>query len=163
MKPVEWELLIPACGTSCDCVSNCIVRRGSLSGWAAQKSVDVLPEDSFNHKLLSWSFPLTEILVCSCVLRFPFRNKEHIHVPQEIVKRAKMDYSCCAGTSSLWKMISAKVLQIKIILVSRAWDADGWRAFWPNLCRHLRIPLIFIWLNSLGSLRSYFSVFSIYL
>lgn len=80
---------------------------------------------------------------------------EHTHVPQEIVKRAKMDYWCCAGTFSLWKMISAKVLQIKIILVSRAWDADGWRAFWPNLCRHLSIQfisaVIFILLNSLSS------------
>lgn len=71
-----------------------------MSGWAAERCVYALPEDSFNHKLLSCSLPLTEIFICSCVLRFPSGIRS-THVPQEIVKRTKMDYSCCAGTFSL--------------------------------------------------------------
>lgn len=61
----------------------------------------VLPEDSFNHKLLSRSIPLPEIFISSRVLRYPSRNKEHTRVPQEIVRGTKMDYSCCAGGFSL--------------------------------------------------------------
>lgn len=63
--------------------------------------VYALPEDSFNRKVLRWFIPLPEIIISTRVLRDLFRNKEHTHVPQEIVRGTKMDYSCCAGGFSL--------------------------------------------------------------
>lgn len=122
MKLADWAHLNSLiCGTWCDCVGNCIASGGNLLARTAQRLGYVLPEDSFNHKLLSWSIPLLEIFISSHVLRYPFRNKEHTHVPQEIVRGTKMDYSCCAGGFSLWKTISATVFQIKIILASSMW------------------------------------------
>lgn len=62
-----------------------------------RRAVCVLAEDSFNHKLLYCFIPLPVIFISSLVLRCPYRDKEHTHVPQEIVRGTKMDYSCCAG------------------------------------------------------------------
>lgn len=76
-----------------------------LSARAAVGFVCVLPEDSFNHKLPLMLLSLPQIFISSHVLRYPFRNKEHTHVPQEIVGGTKIDYSCCAGRSTLWELI----------------------------------------------------------
>lgn len=136
-KVSSWHRLnenVPLCfnGTFWDGAANCLARAHSLASWAT-KGLWMFCQRIL---LITNCSPASQIFI-SYVLRYSLRNKEHARFPQEIVSGSKMDYSCCAGGFSLWKMIWAKVSPITTILVSGTRNTD-----WPYLGKHLTTHFI---------------------